>query len=225
MKNEQQILSPEERQHIRAEMMFRDEVRRELKLIEPPARQEPSWRRRVEPFLDMMSKPVVLTIIFGLAASLITTSLQQRAAGRDKEQAYLQTLQDRKFQLLSSFDAGFNKSFSSQIWYSEKSKWVNKYSDHPEAFPGGLAEYNKMIDDLEAKWKDLSALPTSEGLFAQVEALFDSPAVHRKLQALREAEKVTGADHNTLERQVRPKVADLLLAMGHEIKGTAHAPG
>jgi hypothetical protein len=237
MNNEQQtMLSQDERQHIRAEMIFRDEVRRELKLTESPAKQEPSWRRRVDPFFDLLSKPFFITLIFSLIAGLITFEVQKKAALKEKERAYLQALQERKFQLLSSFDASFNNSFSSLLWYEHKLNWVNSYKDRsvypkgPEAFPGGVVEFNKAMDDLEAKWKDVSALPTYEGLFAQVEALFDSSEVQDRLKELREAVKKSktmqlssAADVSNIQNLVKPKVEALLSAMGYEIKGTTQA--
>jgi hypothetical protein len=77
---EQTILSQDERQRIRAEMIFRDELRHELNLRESPAKQNPSWKRRVEPILDILSKPFLITLISGGLITLITWRVQQKAA-------------------------------------------------------------------------------------------------------------------------------------------------
>ena len=226
MSNEQQwVLSEEEKRRIRAEMILREELRRELKLIEPPAKQESSLRRYAVLIFDALNKPFFITILFGGLLSFITLKVQQRAALKEKERTYLQASQERKFQLLSSFDASFNNSFSSRLHYSSKLYWVNSYRDDPKAFPGGRAEYYKAMNDLEAKWKDLSALPTYNGLCAQVKSLFDSEEVKGRAEELRvAAEKsrrmpvASDADVDAILDSVLPKLEGLLLAMGQEIK-------
>jgi len=222
MTNEQQsILSEEEKEHIRAEMRFREELRRELKIIEPSANQKPS---RIARAIEYLSKPIFTTIIFGALISFGMWYVQHKAAREEKERAYLLTLQERKLQLLGSFDANFNNSFSSRLHYSQKLNWVNSYKD-PKDFPGGRAEYYKAQDDLEAKWKALSALPTYTGLCAQVHSLYESTKVRKGVEELRKAAEesrmmpvASETDIYTILDSVRPKVEALLLAMGEEIK-------
>ncbi|MCA1633658.1 MAG: hypothetical protein LC802_08060 [Acidobacteria bacterium] len=222
MTNEQQpILSEEEKEHIRAEMRFREELRRELKPVEPSANQKPSWIARA---IEYLSKPIFTTIIFGALISFGMWYVQHKAAREENERTYLLSLRERKFQLLGSFDANFNNSFSSRLHYAQKLNWVNSYKD-PKAFPGGRAEYYKAQDDLEAKWKALSALPTYTGLCAQVDSLYESTKVHDSAQALREAAEesrmlpvASETDIYTILGRVGPKVEALLVAMGEEIK-------
>lgn len=183
------------------------------------------WQR-LEMVLDLLSKPVSLAIISGLIITLLTTSVQTNSNRQENEREYLRAMREKKLQLLGAFDVAFNNSLSSGLWYDEKSAWIESYKDRklhprgPNEFPGGLPEFNRMIDDLEAKWLARAAMPTYGALFAQVDSVFESQDVRTRLAELRE--EVARHPPNegiaqTLHR-VQAKITPLLSAMGNEIR-------
>jgi hypothetical protein len=222
---EPSVLSEQEKQHIREEMLLRADIRREMEQAEE-AKESSKWQAFV-------NSPFVITLLGGLILAWVSGRIQENIAQHDKRQAYLLTLQNKKQDLLKTFGNEFWWVSITDMRDMSNLGYLNRYdaardSGNKKALRHYKAEDVTRIEkDATEDTKFLRSHPSIDALCAQVKSLFDSPAVRTGVDKLNQTLINSLDDVSTAEKQEQEKIKitplynAVMSAMGDEIKTTA----
>jgi hypothetical protein len=207
------LLPEDEKVRIHQEMLFREEICREL------AKERSSERRRgVHPFLN---SPFFLTAVCGLMATAITHVYSHTAAHNEHQEAQDRAIREKKIALVSSaandvptYVSIFASMLKRKLWLQENTNSDAKYDDG-RSRDDVHKEYWELFEAYLHARKAISIL-------VEVQAYFGKPVqVQVKMEkdsidAIETAPK--SKDVIPLVKSEEPKFEELLRAMVAEIK-------
>ncbi|PKN63036.1 MAG: hypothetical protein CVU57_21215 [Deltaproteobacteria bacterium HGW-Deltaproteobacteria-15] len=204
-------LSDQEKAQIRAEMEYREVLRREL---EPP-------KGRAGKLWAAAAHPVVITVLGGLLLAGAGSLFQHVSALHQQQLVHQRQLQDKKFAVLCSFTEHFERDIS--ILYNLRHmELVHKKSENGSD-PGAKEKWLRIQDRYERMVEEHSKSHREVGVMLQVKALFTSVEVHGTVDKL--DKKVRVLLNNTLSepqieqlgRDTEEGMRELAHHMGREI--------
>jgi hypothetical protein len=166
-------LSQEEKERIRAEVEYREAIRRAF---------EPK-KTRLARLWAGCSHPVIITVLGGLLLAGATAVFQHVSARSQQELLRQQQMLDRKFAVLSSFTQHFEHDMTLLYNIRHMELELNEAPVANEIRPkralGVLqARFEKMVDEHSKNHREL-------GVLLEVKVVFANPDVHRIADVLR----------------------------------------
>jgi hypothetical protein len=149
-------------------------------------------RRGKKPRWEVLDRPVTLTLFGTFGLGLLTLYWQTSEARRGTEQTYQRALLDQRFELVRTLTKTYQKSANvltakivKTLAVAERRNAIGDALDDPEN-----EAKKKVLDDIVRDIKELdkefAALEPLDGVTAQLELLFDSPAVPATAKKLRD---------------------------------------
>jgi hypothetical protein len=225
-------LSEDDRRRIIAESRLREELRREL-----ATGHSSSAKSSRNTASALLNSPFVLTVVGGLLLSLAAAVLQHRYADIENDRAYVRAVREKKFELMRTFLADLDLQLRCSAWLLNTLPSVEAREKSRTADLNSAYSLQKLKD-----YQDIHQLylktPQAAAYADQINALFPSAEVHKKMDSFLAAQASAVADAGTLstnaqnnasvqdaayklvtDRTRQPRL-DLLVAMQEDIKNT-----
>ena len=191
------ILTQAERDRIRADMLFRDEIREEIATAAAAGTLVSRVRQTV------LKSPVIATLVGGL----LLNSFGVMKAHYDKKQAQEQAMLEKRIAIASQFAQDISHTISIEVFFSKHKLWLKEHRDDPDPRnETGMsrAEVNAQTFEL---WKLLMQAKPEKAIFSEVRSFFSDPKLPALLDAADHA--IDQAQAATTPQERRSREADL----------------
>lgn len=204
-------LSQEEKNHIRAEMLYREAVRRESEL------PKGKWAK----FWSGCAHPVVITVLGGLLIASAGALFQHLSAINQQELLRQRQLLDKKFALLSSFTEQFEKDMS--LLYNLRSTHLEIKELMNASTPSARDELKRLRTRYENMAEEHWKKHREIGSILEIRVLFTSIEVHKAADELEKHvnsllhDEVSPQQLEKLNKETQDGMRRLAIEMGKEI--------
>ena len=168
------LLTAEEKRRIVTEIRLRQELLQELSAREAaPAEKKRSTLR------ESLNSPFVITIIGGAILALLGAYLQNHYAQIERDQAYVRTLRDKKYELFRTFAADLDFKLRCEGWLNNEQRRLDS-----AAAPQNSGFRQQLLQNYQNVFLIYIKIPQSSTYADQIKTLFPSSEVSTKMDIL-----------------------------------------